>query len=85
MTSAAAQVSQFEGRPIVDIAFSPEQPLDPADLAKAQPLKKGEPLRAEDVARAIDGLFATGRFEDIVDSLKEGSFKSDFQKVEGIV
>jgi len=35
-------------------------------LAKAQPLKKGDPLRAEDVAHAIDGLFATGRFEDIV-------------------
>jgi outer membrane protein insertion porin family len=66
LSSAAGQVSQFEGRPIVDITFSPEQPLDPADLAKAQPLKKGEPLRAADVARAIDGLFATGRFEDIV-------------------
>lgn len=66
VTGAAAQISQFEGRPIVDIQFSPDQPLDPADLAKVQPLKKGQPLRAEDVARAIDGLFATGRFEDIV-------------------
>ena len=65
-SGAVAQVSKFEGRPIVDITFSPEQPLDPADLATAQPLKMGEPLRAEDVARAIDGLFATGRFEDIV-------------------
>jgi outer membrane protein insertion porin family len=64
--SAVGQVSQFEGRPIVDITFSPEQPLDPADLAKAQPLKIGKPLKAEEVARAIDGLFATGRFEDIV-------------------
>jgi outer membrane protein assembly complex protein YaeT len=60
-----AQVSKFEGRPIVEITFSPTQPLDPADLATAQPLKKGDPLRAADVARAIDGLFATGRFEDI--------------------
>jgi outer membrane protein insertion porin family len=66
VSSAVGQVSKFEGRPIVDITFSPEQPLDPADLAKALPLKKGEPLRAEDVAHAIDGLFATGRFEDIV-------------------
>ena len=56
----------MEGRRIVDIQFSPTSPLDPADLAKALPLKKGEPLRAQDVARAIDGLFATGRFEDIV-------------------
>jgi outer membrane protein insertion porin family len=66
LSSAAGQVSQFEGQPIVDITFAPVQPLDPADLAKAQPLKKGELLKAEDVARAIDGLFATGRFEDIV-------------------
>jgi outer membrane protein insertion porin family len=43
----------------------PQQTLDPADLAKAQPLKKGDPLRKEDIARAIDGLFATGRFDDI--------------------
>src|SRR5260370_20396414 len=63
---AAAQVSEFEGRPIADIQFSPAQILDPTDLARVFPLKKGEPLRAETVARAIDGLFATGRFEDIV-------------------
>lgn len=61
-----AQVSQFEGRPVTDIQYLPSQPLAPQDLARAQPLKKGMPLRAEDVARAIDGLFATGRFEDIV-------------------
>ncbi len=62
---ANGQVAQFEGRPIADIQFSPPAPLDPADLAKAQPLKKGVALRAEDVAHAIDGLFATGRFDDI--------------------
>jgi outer membrane protein assembly complex protein YaeT len=65
-SSIAAQVSEFEGKRIVDIEFSPAQPLDPADLAKAQLLKKGEPLRAEDVASTIQGLFATGRFADIV-------------------
>jgi outer membrane protein insertion porin family len=65
-SGAVAQISQFEGRSIIDIQFSPAPTLDPADLAKAQPLRKGEPLRAADVARAIDGLFATGRFEDIV-------------------
>jgi len=63
---ASAQVSQFEGRRIVDIQFSPPSPLEPSDLAKAQPLRKGTPLRAEDVAHSIDGLFATGRFDDIV-------------------
>ena len=60
-----AQVAQFEGKPIVDVRFSGVQPLDPTDLAKVQPLKVGQPLRISDVAHAIDGLFATGRFEDI--------------------
>jgi outer membrane protein assembly factor BamA len=63
---AASQVAQFEGKRIIDIQYSPAQTLDAADLAKAQPLKKGEPFHQEDVAQAIDGLFATGRFEDIV-------------------
>ncbi len=64
-SSVKAQVNPYEGRTIVAIEYEPVQVLDPTDLAKAQPLKKGEPLRARDVASAIDGLFATGRFEDI--------------------
>ena len=60
-----AQIAQFEGKQIVDIQFSDVQPLGAADLAKAQPLKIGQPLRTADIARAIDALFATGRFEDI--------------------
>ncbi len=51
---------------IVDIQFSPPSPLAPSDLVRAQPLRKDTPLRADDVAHAIDGLFATGRFDDIV-------------------
>ena len=65
VSCGAAQSSQFEGRTVVDIQFSPAQILDPSDLAKILPLKKGEPFRGEDVANAIDALFATGRFEDI--------------------
>jgi outer membrane protein insertion porin family len=63
---AMAQTSTFEGKPIVDIQFPNGQPLDPADLARVQPLKKGQALHSSGVARAIDGLFATGRFDDIV-------------------
>ena len=63
---ARAQAAAFEGRTITEIQFLPAQVLDPADLAEALPLRKGEPLRDIDVARAIDGLFATGRFQDIV-------------------
>src|SRR5262249_49319773 len=39
--------------------------LHPRDLDRVQVLKTGEPLRADDVADAIDRLFATGAFEDI--------------------
>src|SRR5579864_3298341 len=67
------QISQFEGRRIVDVQFSSPQPLDPADLARAQPLKPGQPLRAEDVSHAIDGLFSTGCFEDIAVEVEPGS------------
>jgi len=67
------QISQFEGRRIVDVQFSSAQPLDPADLARVQPLKPGQLLRAEDVSHAIDGLFATGCFEDIAVEVEPGS------------
>jgi outer membrane protein insertion porin family len=61
-----AQTLAFEGKPISDIQFPNGQPLDPADLARVMPLKKGQPLHSADVAQAIDGLFATGHFDDIV-------------------
>ncbi|HWE52189.1 MAG TPA: BamA/TamA family outer membrane protein [Bryobacteraceae bacterium] len=62
---APGQESQFEGKRIESIEYSPGQILDAADLVSAQPLRQGEPLRAAEVAAAIDGLFATGNFEDI--------------------
>jgi outer membrane protein insertion porin family len=64
--TAAAQVVPFENKSIVEIQFSPVQVLDPTDLAKALPFKVGDPLHADDVASAIDNLFASGRFEDII-------------------
>jgi outer membrane protein insertion porin family len=64
--TAFAQTAPFENKLIVGIEFSKAQTLDPADLARALPFKKGDRLHAEDVATAIDNLFATGRFEDIV-------------------
>ncbi|HUQ91687.1 MAG TPA: POTRA domain-containing protein [Bryobacteraceae bacterium] len=65
-SSALAQVSPFEGKRIVDIAFTPELVLHPADVEKILPFKVGSSLRREEVAVAIDRLFATGRFEDVV-------------------
>jgi len=75
VSRVAAQTSAYEGKPIADVQFPNGQPLDPADLARVLPLKKGQPLHSSGVAQAIDGLFATGRFEDIVveaDSSAEG-------------
>jgi outer membrane protein insertion porin family len=66
IASAAAQTADLTGKRIVDIQFSQANVLAPADLDRALKIHKGEPLRAEDVAGSIDGLFATGRFEDIV-------------------
>jgi outer membrane protein insertion porin family len=63
---AAGQISRFENQRIADIQFSPAQMLDARDLAKAVPLKKGDILKPDDIAAAIDGLFATGRFADVV-------------------
>jgi outer membrane protein insertion porin family len=63
---AAAQPSAYEGKPIISIQFPNGQPLDPDDLARVQPLKPGQPLHSDEVAHAIDGLFSTGRFSDIV-------------------
>jgi outer membrane protein insertion porin family len=79
---APAQVAEFEGRTIADIQFSPRQPLDSADLAHALSIQKGQPLRAADVAASIDGLFATGRFEDIV---AEGHLAGDAVVVRFVV
>jgi outer membrane protein insertion porin family len=62
----AAQSDWLEGKRIVDIRFSPKQPLDAADLKAILPLKTGEPLRGNDVARSIDALFATGEFLNII-------------------
>jgi outer membrane protein insertion porin family len=65
LIAQTAPKAEFEGRSIVTIEYSPGSFLDPADLAAAQPLKMGNPLRREDVAEAIDSLFATGQFDDI--------------------
>jgi outer membrane protein assembly complex protein YaeT len=72
--SSFAQVTQFEGQKVVSIQYAPAQFLDPVDLATAQPVKVGDALHANEVAEAIDGLFATGRFDDIsVEAEKSGT------------
>ncbi len=68
VTCAASfgQAGHFEGRPIVDIQYQPaQQPLAQQDLDRIVPLKKGAALRFADVAASIDGLYATGTYQDI--------------------
>ena len=63
---AWAQTSRYEGQPIADIQYVPqEQPLTAAELANIVPLSKGAPLRLTDVHAAIERLYATGAYEDI--------------------
>jgi outer membrane protein assembly complex protein YaeT len=61
----APGVSGFEGRNIESIEYIPDSFLDAMDLARAQPLKTGQPLHIDMVSQAIDSLFATGQFADI--------------------
>lgn len=70
-----AQNISFEGRTITAVEYSPaEQPLAQQDLETVQPVRPGAVYRAEDIAAAIDGLFATGQFTDIrVEAESSGS------------
>src|SRR4051794_39239234 len=58
--------TDFEGRRVEEVIFSPASYLDPADLEWMQPIRSGATLRNTEVAAAIDSLFASGRFVDIV-------------------
>ena len=63
---ATAQDARFEGQRIVEVRYDPaKQPVDPRDLAQIQPLKAGQTLSSDDVADAIDELYATGYYDDI--------------------
>jgi outer membrane protein assembly complex protein YaeT len=69
-----AQNASFEALPIAAIQYAPSSVLSDSDLARIQPLKVGDPLRSEDVASAIDALFATGEFENVrVEAERSGS------------
>jgi outer membrane protein assembly complex protein YaeT len=61
----SAQPAEYLGRAIRSIEYSHPEVLHPADLQRVTVLKVGDTLRAENVADAIDRLFATGRFQDI--------------------
>ena len=64
-TFSAASAGQFSGRTVTAIQYSPAVTLDPADLARVQPLKVGDRFSTDEIGKSIDGLFATGWFDDI--------------------
>jgi len=62
-----AAVEDLEGRPVAEIAFLPEdQPMRLATLLQIVELAPGEPLDIRRVTGAVERLFRTGRFEDIL-------------------
>jgi outer membrane protein assembly complex protein YaeT len=55
------------GRPIVSIGFDPEQqPIPPEQIRISLQLRPGDRLDEAELGQAIERLFATGRYEDIV-------------------
>jgi outer membrane protein insertion porin family len=66
-TSALTGNSPYEGRRIDGINFVPaRQPLEPEVIKQLLPLKIGAPFQTSDAREAIQKLYATGRYEDIV-------------------
>jgi outer membrane protein assembly factor BamA len=62
-----AAVAQYEGKPIQRIEFVPsEQPLPREELDSLLPFRVGAPLRGADVRVAIQKLFETGRYSNVV-------------------
>ena len=59
--ACAGQSSEYLGRKIRSVEYVPADSLAPADLERVKVLKAGSILRREDVAEAIDRLFATLR------------------------
>jgi len=65
-TSYGQQTSAaMTGRVIREVQLVPATALQDEDLKRSQPLRVGDPFQPDDAARAIDSLYATGRFEDI--------------------
>ncbi len=64
--------AEYEGKTLVAVRFEPaEQPLTAADLnAKIQVLKTGQPFHLADVRKAIESLYGSGRYENIIADAK---------------
>src|SRR5579862_6494333 len=69
---ALSQVVTFDGRPVLNVFYSPsQQPLSNKELTRLQWVKAGSPFSARDVAKTIDSLFATGVYSNIQADVRE--------------
>jgi outer membrane protein assembly factor BamA len=71
---ASAGVDDFAGKRIAEIRFEPgRQPFDDSEVPLLIPFRQGDLLRTDLVSKAIEQLFATGRYTDIaVDASMSG-------------
>jgi outer membrane protein assembly complex protein YaeT len=69
---AQTGAATYEGRRITSIRFEPEQqPLTESEVAQKLPLHVGDTFHADTLRRAIQSLFASGRYADLaVDATK---------------
>jgi outer membrane protein assembly complex protein YaeT len=64
--SPIQEALQYEGLPIVSIAFEPaSQPLTETQLQARLPFQAGSAFHERELRNAIQNLFATGRFADL--------------------
>src|SRR6185312_13523242 len=62
----APQITSMEGKSITGVTFDPAvQPLEISALNGLIPFHAGQSFHAADAQRAIEALYATGRYEDI--------------------
>ena len=75
MAAALVPISEYEGRPIVQVRYDPPtQPVVRADLTRLVALKEGELLRLANVQTTIKRLYTTGEYADIeVSAAVEGN------------
>ena len=67
LRGAEPELSSLYGRTIASITFDPaEQPLLPAAIRLALPVHAGDRLTETLLSQAIERLYVTGRYEDIV-------------------
>ena len=77
-----ARADTYEGKPIGAIRFAPpDQPLERSYIDRLLPFKTGDTLRLNDLSAAIENLFETGRYDDILVDAKlvDGAVELEFR------